>query len=41
MTGGLDPADREAVFSDLRAYCRQDTLAMVAILDWLHGRIAG
>lgn len=37
MFGGLEPAQRQAIFGDLRAYCRLDTLAMVEILRWLEG----
>ncbi|MCP4572702.1 MAG: DUF2779 domain-containing protein [bacterium] len=40
MFGGLDPARREVIFNDLRAYCCLDTLAMVEILRWLEGAIA-
>jgi hypothetical protein len=35
MFADVDPAEREQIFTDLRAYCGQDTRAMVAILDWL------
>ncbi len=37
MFGGLEPASRDSIFNDLRAYCRLDTLAMVEILRWLEG----
>jgi hypothetical protein len=37
MFGGLDPAARERILADLRAYCGRDTEAMIAILDWLQG----
>ena len=36
MFGGISPAARGRIFSDLRDYCRRDTEALVAILDWLH-----
>ena len=36
MIGGeLDPADRQRLKAALLAYCRQDTLAMVKILERL------
>jgi len=37
ISGGVEPAERDAIFNDLRAYCRLDTLAMVEILRWLEG----
>ena len=42
--GSAAPEDRKCIFEDLRAYCAQDTLAMVALreeLDNLDGRADG
>ncbi len=37
IRGGLVPDERHQLRSALLAYCRQDTLAMVKILEWLRG----
>lgn len=38
MIGGeLDPRERQRLKSGLLAYCRQDSLAMVRILEQLRG----
>ena len=35
MNAAAPAAEREAVFKELRRYCRLDTMAMVEILRWL------
>jgi len=37
---GCDPDVREQVFTDLREYCRLDTLAMVEILRWVEAQVS-
>jgi hypothetical protein len=37
VRGELDPAERQDLKDALLAYCRQDTLAMVKILECLRG----
>jgi hypothetical protein len=37
IRGELDPAERQLLKAALLAYCRQDTLAMVKILERLRG----
>ena len=36
---GVDAAERERLRSALLAYCRQDTLAMVSVLERLKGAL--
>lgn len=40
MTEKLAPAEREQLIADLKAYCGQDTLAMVRILDRLESLVS-
>ena len=34
---GFDPVEHQGLRNALLSYCRQDTLAMVKILEYLHG----
>jgi hypothetical protein len=39
MTAAAPPTEREAVFTELRRYCKLDTLALVEILSWLRRQL--